>query len=382
MKVLVLGSGQLAQMMFLAAAPLGVEVMAFDVNARELVHPVSKQSLDISLATAIDDAKAITVEFEHIPEDLLETSSESGKLYPNIQSILAGADRVREKALLSAGKVANSDHVIIDALEQLDDIEQNLGEKVIFKASRDGYDGYGQWRMSAISELPTLRDIFAKLQLSKVPLVAERMVAFDREISVIGARNIEGDICCYDIAENLHYQGQLHVSVAPATNISKELQARSEEIFAAIAQALNYVGVLAVELFQLGDTLLVNEIAPRVHNSGHWTQKGSDTSQFEQHIRAVLGFPLGSTKASKVTAMVNIIGCTAFSRDLIGIPGCHLHWYGKTLREKRKMGHINVVADSYRELGEKLECLLDYLPEEYFPLLRAESERLKALNSH
>jgi 5-(carboxyamino)imidazole ribonucleotide synthase len=139
------------------------------------------------------------------------------------------------------------------------------------------------------------------------------------------------------------------------------------------------VGVLAVELFQMGDQLLVNEIAPRVHNSGHWTQDGADTCQFEQHIRAVLGFGLGSTKTSQVTAMVNIIGCTSFSRDLIAIEGCHLHWYGKTLRDKRKMGHINVIADSYCELGEKLTVLLEHLPSESFPMLADEAHRLTQL---
>lgn len=376
MKLLVLGAGQLAQMMYLAAAPLGVKVYALDVSDNSIVNPLTKQRLKLDLDGAIEDAKAITVEFEHIPEELLAKVAESGKLHPNVASILAGADRVREKHLLNQHNVANCAHEIITDVAQLIGIEERLGSKIVFKSSRDGYDGYGQWRMTSANDLPALIAHFSNVDLYKVPIIAETFAPFDREISVIGARDQAGNVSNFEIAENLHFEGQLHVSVAPATGLTDSIQQQAKAIFANIANALNYVGVLAVELFQIGDTLLVNEIAPRVHNSGHWTQKGADTSQFEQHVRAVLGFPLGSTKTNGVTAMVNIIGCTSFSRDLISIPGCHLHWYGKTLREKRKMGHINIVAENYHALGKKLTELLAYLPKESFPLLEAESIRL------
>lgn len=379
MKVLVLGSGQLAQMMYLAAAPLGVEVKAVDVTDNSIVNPIDKQLYDHDLAIAIDDADAITVEFEHIPEPLLDLVHQSGKLYPNIQAILTGADRVREKQLLDAKGVANCQHIVIRDHAQIAEVIPTLGERVIFKSSRDGYDGYGQWRMSSASDLEELEVIFAGLDLAKVPLIAEKMVAFDREISVIGARDKNGHVRLFDIAENLHYQGQLHVSIAPATDVSELIKQKAEDIFTSIAEGLEYVGVLAVELFQTGEELLVNEIAPRVHNSGHWTQDGAETCQFEQHIRAVLDFPLGSTTTYSVTAMVNIIGCTSFSRDLIAIEGCNLHWYGKTLRDKRKMGHINVVADSYHALASKLDTLMACLPSEYFPMLPGEIKRLKAI---
>lgn len=379
MKVLVLGAGQLAQMMYLAAVPIGVEVLAVDVSDNSVVNPITKHAYDFDLDFAIEEAKVITVEFEHIPEALLSIVEKSGKLAPNVQSIMAGADRVREKQLLEKYSVANCQHIIINTLDHLSNIDQQLGEKIIFKASRDGYDGYGQWRMKSLSDIESLRDIFASLDLQKVPLVAEKMAIFDREISVVGARDLHGNIRCFEIAENLHFEGQLHVSVAPASGLNEALIAQANEIFTTIANGLDYIGVLAVELFQIGDKLLVNEIAPRVHNSGHWTQDGADTCQFEQHIRAVMGLPLGSTKTASVTAMVNIIGCTSFSRDLIAIEGCHLHWYGKSLREKRKMGHINVVAENYLALGHKLTALLEHLPSEFFPLLADEASRLKAL---
>lgn len=381
MKVLVFGAGQLAKMMYLAAAPLGVEVYAVDVIARTVVNPISKAKRNTTVEIAVADAVVVTAEFEHVPEDLLDLAEKTGKLLPNMNAILTGADRVREKRVLDNNGVENCPYKVISAASQVDSALDSLGEKLIFKASRDGYDGYGQWRLSSRDDLPQLKQAFASLDLQHVPLIAEKLLSFDREISVIGARNAQGDIACYDLAENVHHEGQLHVSVAPATDLSPAVRAQALDIFNTIITALNYVGVLAVELFQTGNTLLVNEIAPRVHNSGHWTQQGADTCQFEQHIRAVLGFPLGDTSTKSVTAMINIIGCTSFSRDLIGIPGCHLHWYGKKVRKKRKMGHINVVASSYLELGNKLLLLLQYLPEEYFPLLRGQANRLIALDS-
>jgi 5-(carboxyamino)imidazole ribonucleotide synthase len=376
-RVLVYGAGQLAQMMYLAAAPLGVIVSAVDVATETVVNPVSKKPTGVSLLNAIQNANAITVEFEHVPEHLLLEADKSGKLFPNVASILTGADRVREKALLMKNDIPNCEHVIINHLSQLDDLVSKLGEKVIFKASRDGYDGYGQWRMSSEADLDNLREKFSLLDLEKVPLIAEKMMQFDREISLVGARNEEGQIACFSLAENLHHEGQLHVSVAPITNHTQSLQQKANEIFEKLANALDYVGVLAVELFQCGDELYVNEIAPRVHNSGHWTQQGCSTSQFEQHIRAVLGLPLGSTDLIGVSAMVNIIGCSSFSRDLIGIHNAHLHWYGKEVRVKRKMGHINLVATSHASLGEKLKQLTEFLPLEHFPKLAGEASRLE-----
>ena len=377
MRVVVYGAGQLAQMMYLAGSPLGIDVQAVDVNNDTVVHPVSKTPLDTTLEQALEAADALTVEFEHVPERLLEQAAQTNKLMPNIDSILVGADRVREKKLLEKMGVANCDHRIVTHLDQLDDCVTVLGSKLILKASRDGYDGYGQWRLAEEADLPELKNALTGLDLENVPLVVEKMVAFDRELSLIGVRNAKGDIRTYPLAENLHHQGQLHVSVAPATNVDDALQAQAHDIFSKLAEGMDYVGVLAVELFQVGDKLLVNELAPRVHNSGHWSQSGAVTSQFENHLRAVCGLPLGDTSAIGPSAMVNVIGCSSFSRDLLSIDGSHLHWYGKSVREKRKMGHINVTTNSYESLGEKLMALSQYLPLEYFPKLVGEATRLK-----
>ncbi|MFT6804752.1 MAG: 5-(carboxyamino)imidazole ribonucleotide synthase [Glaciecola sp.] len=377
MRVLVYGSGQLAQMMYLAAASLGIIVSAVDVVTETVVNPLSKKATGVSLCDAIQDANAITVEFEHVPEHLLLDAQKSGKLFPNMASILAGGDRVREKALLSKNNIPNCEYLIISHVDQLRDVVARLGEKVIFKASRDGYDGYGQWRIASASELAPLREEFSLLDLEKVPLIAERMMQFDREISLVGARSKDGQVACFSLAENLHHEGQLHVSVAPITKLTDALQQKANNIFETLATSMDYVGVLAVELFQCGDELYVNEIAPRVHNSGHWTQQGCATSQFEQHIRAVLGLPLGSTELIGVSAMVNVIGCSTINRDLIGIPNTHLHWYGKEVRIKRKMGHINVIASSHANLGAKLKQLMEFVPVEHFPKLEGEAIRLE-----
>ena len=160
-----------------------------------------------------------------------------------------------------------------------------------------------------------------------------------------------------------------------------DTHAQALEIFTRIANALDYVGVLAIELFDVDGKLVVNEIAPRVHNSGHWTQEGAEYCQFENHLRAVCGLPLGNTECKRESAMINIIGCSEFSTDLLSIPGCHLHWYGKTVRPKRKMGHINLTADDFAGLAESMTTLAKYLPLEHFPKLLDEADKLAQLKS-
>jgi len=377
-KVLIYGAGQLARMMQLAGEPMGIQVWAVDVNSRQVVEPVSKADTGVNLEDALRQADAVSVEFEHVPEDLLKQAQASGKLKPGIEAILTGADRVREKRLLQKLSIPNCAHQIISHVDQLDQAVNELGEKLIIKASRDGYDGYGQWRLGSIAELAALKQELAALDLQKVPLIAEQMASFSRELSLVGARNASGQCCFYPLAENLHYQGQLHVSVSPALDINESLQQQAELAFKKLSEELDYVGVLAVEFFQCGQTLLVNEIAPRVHNSGHWSMQGADTCQFENHLRAVCDLPLGETKVIRPSAMVNIIGYDGFPKQMLAIPTCHIHWYGKTVRTKRKMGHINLSADSHVELGQRLLGLSELLPQEFFPELAKEGRKLSS----
>jgi 5-(carboxyamino)imidazole ribonucleotide synthase len=350
-----------------------------DVSDSSIVNPVDKSSSGVSLRDAITEAKCLTVEFEHVPLGLLNDAQQSGKLVPEMAAIRVGADRVLEKRLLEKLHVGNCQHQIITHINQLDAVVEALGERLILKASLDGYDGYGQWRLTDKKDLSALKKQLEDLDLAAVPLVVEKMLNFDRELSVIGARAPDGKIVVYPIAENLHHDGQLHVSIAPATRLTSELNQQAKQIFDTIAQALNYVGVLAIEMFQIGNELLVNEIAPRVHNSGHWSIQGAKTSQFENHLRAVTELPLGATDAVGVSAMVNIIGCGSIAKDLLSVPGTHLQWYGKSVRPKRKMGHINVNAKTYSELAERLALLKPHLPIEHFPKLNEEIARLNSL---
>lgn len=379
MNVLIYGAGQLAQMMFLAAVPMGIKVKAVDVNNNHVVDPVSKQTLEITLEEAIEQADVLSVEFEHVPAKLLEQAHLSGKLMPRLEAIQAGADRVLEKQTLEKLAIANCEHIIITHVDQLSSAVEKLGEKLIFKSSRDGYDGYGQWRLDSKQQLPELIKTLSELDLVKVPLIAETMVPFDRELSLVGVRGQNGDIRCYPLAENLHHQGQLHVSVAPAPAISNELSQQALDVFKKLATEFDYVGVLAVEFFQVGNKLLVNEIAPRVHNSGHWSLQGADTSQFENHIRAITDLPLGNTDAKGKSAMINIIGCDDYSEDLLSIRNCHLHVYGKTVRPKRKMGHINLTGNNFQSLAEVMTTLAKYLPLNHFPKLLDEADKLSEI---
>lgn len=376
MRVLVYGDGQLAQMLNLAGVPLGIDVSAVNVKDHNIVNPVDKTPYSESLKQAMEEAKALTVEFEHVPLDLLEQANATEKLNPSFEAIRIGADRVLEKRFLERVGVANCQHLIITEHDQLDNIVDELGERVIIKASLDGYDGYGQWRLNGAAQLPALKEQLAELNLKAVPLIAEKMVSFQRELSLIGARNAQGQVSVYPLAENKHHEGQLHVSVAPAPDTTDALTQQAIEIFTTIVEDLNYVGVLAVEMFQIGDQLIVNELAPRVHNSGHWSIHGAETSQFENQLRAVLNLPLGNMSAHSVSAMVNIIGCGSIAKEVLAVSGCHLHWYGKTVRAKRKMGHINVVAEDYAQLAQRLNELVRLLPKEFFPVLAEESQRL------
>ena len=376
MRVLIYGAGQLAKMMYLAGAPLGIQVQAVDVASGKILDPETKQPMQLSIAEAIEEADYLSVEFEHVPEALLHEAELSGKLLPSMRAILTGADRIREKTLLDKLGIANSPYHVITKVEQLDQAIEELGEQLIIKSSRDGYDGYGQWRLQSKEQLAELKDALSSLNLQKVPLIAEKMIPFEREVSMVAVRSRDGSMSFYPLAENLHYKGQLHVSVAPALKVSEELQKQAEQAATKLGDELDYVGVLAVEFFQVSEQLLVNEIAPRVHNSGHWTQQGADTCQFENHLRAICDLPVGDTSATRCAAMVNIIGVSGFNRDMLRIPGCHLHWYRKEAREKRKMGHINLCANSYEELGNAMLALSEYLPIAQFPKLKSSAQQL------
>ena len=382
MKVLVLGAGQLARMMSLAGTPLNLKVSAYDVNSDTIVDPVTQQQLGTGLAQAIANADVITSEFEHIPYPVQELCQQSGKFLPNSTAIKAGGDRRQEKQLLDKAGVTNAAYKIVVTEQDFYQAIEQLGLPLVLKSALAGYDGKGQWRLKTQADAQA---VWADIQQFMAgadhtlpqAIVAEQFVRFDREVSLVGARNQAGEMVVYPLTENHHVAGVLAVSLALPGQ--QELQQQAKQMFEAVATALDYVGVLALEFFQVGDQLLVNEIAPRVHNSGHWTQQGADTCQFENHLRAVCGLPLGSTALVRPTLMVNILGEDHVSPAVLSLPSCHLHWYGKGKRPGRKMGHINLSATSTSELAQRFDLLRQHLPEQEFPELDLVAARLKQL---
>lgn len=377
MMVLILGAGQLARMLYLESVQLGIEVLAYDVSSSKVVDPVTREPLKWTLREAMDASDVVTVEFEHIDEELLQLAADRGKLRPSKEAILVGGDRVTEKNLLSRLDIPNCRYEVITELDGLTAISERLGSELIVKTSKGGYDGKGQWALNGAADVMRLQETLKQFDLAANPLVVEKKAIFTREVSIIGARSLAGEVAIYALTENIHHDGQLQVAVAPAVGITAGQREQLCRMFERISDALNYVGILAIETFQVGDEFVVNELAPRVHNSGHWTQNGADTSQFEQHMRAILGFPLGATVAAPVAVMVNIIGCASFSRKMLGIPGCHMHWYGKQVRAKRKMGHFNITAPSVHDMADKLTQLQATLPSEHFPKLELAISRLQ-----
>ncbi|WP_116645070.1 5-(carboxyamino)imidazole ribonucleotide synthase [Salinivibrio sp. HTSP] len=379
MNILVLGAGQLARMMALAGAPLNLIVSAYDVRSGDIIHPLTLQPLGHGLNTAIAGADIITAEFEHIPADILHHCEQSGKLRPSAQAILTGGDRQIEKALLMQAGVANTPYRVVYTQADLEKAVDALGAPLVLKSTLDGYDGKGQWRYRDGDDLHALwaeLDAFltAPEQRDGQAIIAEAMIPFDREVSLIGVRGANGEFASYSLTQNHHHDGILTLSVVRPDEDA--LQTQAADMLEKIASALNYVGVLAVEFFDVDGSLLVNEIAPRVHNSGHWTQQGSACCQFENHLRAVGGLPLGPTELIQPTAMINVLG--QGSVPLATYRDAHVHWYNKTPRPGRKVGHINVTATSNAALATKLASLASYLPDDAFHGLKSAALALAA----
>ncbi|MEW6989561.1 5-(carboxyamino)imidazole ribonucleotide synthase [Colwelliaceae bacterium 6441] len=368
-KVLVLGAGQLARMMDLAGSPLNMDIKAFDVRTNKVVHPIAPEHIYGDLSAGIAETDVITAEFEHVAHDVLKQCQDSGKLLPNSQAIKIGGDRRLEKTLLASCDVANAQHFIIHNESDFAHAIKSLTLPIIFKSALDGYDGKGQWRLKSLEQSASIwqeMNDFIKESNSSVPqgIIAEEMVPFDREVSLIGARSTTGEIAVYPLTENHHTGGVLSVSVAAP--VDDALQAQAHEVFTKLSEKLDYVGILAIEFFQVGQQLLVNEIAPRVHNSGHWTQQGADTCQFENHLRAICGLPLGNCALVRPTAMVNILGEDTVPDEVLTIPSLTLHWYEKEKRAGRKMGHINLCGKDELQLAQRLTQLASILDKNAF----------------
>lgn len=365
MHVLVLGAGQLARMMALDSAPLGIEIRAYDVRSHKVVHPLTWHDYGDDLVTGLNKAEVVTAEFEHIPPDILAAAEASGKFLPGAEAIRVGGDRRKEKQLLDKVGVANAPHMVIDSKQHLLQAIEDIGLPLILKSALDGYDGKGQWRLKSATDVDTLwleLSEFLDKNRDDQAIIAEAWIPFDREVSLIGVRDKSGNSHCYSLTENHHHDGILILSIAPAD--TGQLQEQAQAAFEKIADELNYIGVLAIEFFAVSGTLLVNELAPRVHNSGHWTQQGCNASQFENHVRAVAGLPINDVSTVQSTAMINMIGIDGIPDIAMNSSHVHPHWYDKEARPGRKMGHINIIG---QDITLKLKNLAEQLPASDFP---------------
>ena len=338
MTVAVVGGGQLGLMLGLAGEPLGIRCRFLDPMAEapagrvgELI--VGRYDDAHRLRELADGADAVTYEFENFPA---EAAPEN--VLPPPRALATSQDRLAEKELCRRLGIATAPFAAVDVETELTGALAEVGVPAVLKTRRLGYDGKGQARIREHAGAAA-----AWAELGGAPLLLEREIAFSRELSVLGARGRGGETRFYPLVENVHRDGILRVSRAPA---APDRQQKAEAIATALMDELDYVGVLAVELFETGDSLLVNELAPRVHNSGHWTIEGATTSQFENHLRAILGLPLGRTAATGDSVMVNLIGETPPLERLLELPGAHVHLYGKAPRPGRKLGHVTLVDAS------------------------------------
>jgi len=342
----ILGGGQLGRMLAVAAARLGYRTHVYEPGAAppaaDVVHAVTCAGYeDAAALTAFAGAvDVITYEFENVPTAALDLLESLKPIHPNRRALAISQDRLAEKAFLNGIGLATAPYATVTTAKDLAAALARIGCPSILKTTRLGYDGKGQARIKSAADSAA-----ALAAMQGAPAVLEGFIPFTHEVSVIAARASDGSVACYDPGENVHRDGILHTTTVPARLTPGQ---RSDAILAAarILNALDYVGVLGVELFVTPEGLIVNEIAPRVHNSGHWTQNGCAVDQFEQHIRAITGWPLGDGGRHSDVTMENLIG-----DDIARIPriarerNAALHLYGKAdARPGRKMGHVNRIA--------------------------------------
>ncbi|HYP28061.1 MAG TPA: 5-(carboxyamino)imidazole ribonucleotide synthase [Blastocatellia bacterium] len=354
-----LGGGQLGRMLALAGYPLGLGFRALDHSADAPTGRLAEL-----MVAGFDDREAlvrfssglglVTYEFENVPVETVRFLSERVEVYPPPEALEAGQDRLTEKRFFQKLGIPTPPFAAVDTRDDLDFALQRIGFPAVLKTRRFGYDGKGQFVLRAEEDA---RQAWGALEGR--PLLLEGFVRFDREISVIAVRGKRGETAFYPPVENHHEKGMLRLSLAPAPNLPPHLKQQGEDYALRALNALNYVGVLAIEFFEFGGQLYANEMAPRVHNSGHWTIEGAEVSQFENHLRAITGLPLGSTDLIGSSAMVNLIGELPPIEALASIPGAHVHLYGKEPRPDRKLGHVTLRARDPQTLVPRIRQVRD-----------------------
>jgi 5-(carboxyamino)imidazole ribonucleotide synthase len=339
----ILGGGQLARMLALAGAPLGARFrvmdQAADACAGQVAPLVVADYKDrAALAAFARDVDVVTFDFENVPAESAQFLAERVPVFPNPRALAVAQDRLEEKNLFRALGADTPEFRAVESEVELTAAVQALGFPCVLKTRRLGYDGKGQFRLAAADDIAR-----AWAALGGVPLILEAWVPFEREVSVVAVRGRDGELRCWPLTQNWHRAGILAASYAPAPEV-KAFEPAVCAFAARLAAELDYVGVFAIELFVAGGRVLVNEMAPRVHNSGHWTIEGAQVSQFENHVRAVLGLPLGSPALREYSVMLNWIGELPDRAPLLREPGAHWHDYGKDARAGRKVGHATLCA--------------------------------------
>lgn len=332
-------------MLALAGYRLGLSFRFYDPGEGQAIRGIGEHVRAAwtdrsALERFVSGLDVATYEFENVPVECAEFVAERVPLRPGLEPLAAGQDRVREKHLFGILGIPTAAFEPVDDLPSLDEAVHQIGLPAVLKTRRDGYDGKGQRVLRTPSDIRT-----AWAELGDRSLILEGLVDFDRELSVLGARGVDGSQTFYPCAENQHRGGILHTSSAPATCLNAEAVSVLEGYARNLMRHMDYVGVLALEIFEDSGRFLANEFAPRVHNSGHWTQDGAATCQFENHLRAICGWSLGPSQALTPTVMSNIIGTVPEPAELLSSPGARVHLYGKSPRPGRKLGHVNELRD-------------------------------------
>jgi 5-(carboxyamino)imidazole ribonucleotide synthase len=355
----IVGAGQLGRMLALAGYPLGLRCLFLDRSAEApgaQVAPIILGDLEdpvrlLELATRTD---VLTFDWENIPGSALAPLERLTTVRPPRAALEISQDRLREKALFEALKIPVAAHAAVDSKAELERATSRLGTPGVLKTRRFGYDGKGQYLIQHPDELDA-----AWARIGDAGLIYERFQAFSREVSIVGARSAGGDIVYYPLSANTHSGGILRYGIAPFT--ARALERSARRCLKKVMENLAYVGVLAIEFFVVKGRLIANEMAPRVHNSGHWTIEGCVTSQFENHLRAICDLPLGSTRALGHTAMINFLGNMPDSGRLLGVDGLAFHDYGKEPRPGRKLGHCTITRATSKDRDRALATTLRWV---------------------
>lgn len=362
MTIGVLGGGQLARMLALAGIPLGRRFVFLEPSLRPpagALGRVVQGAYDdpAALEHLASQADVVTLEFEAVPAEVARALASRVPVRPSPEALAAAQDRLAEKRLFQELDIPTASFRPASPGEDWEDTLAATGLPAVVKTRRFGYDGKGQAVVGSPAEAAAAAEALGD------ELVVESFVDFDRELSIVGARGTDGRAVFYPLTENHHHEGLLRASWAPLPNAPADLQAEAEAMARRIMERFDYAGVLAVELFQCGDRLLANEMAPRVHNSGHWTMNGAAASQFENHVRAVTGLPLAPPAPCRASAMLNLVGALPPLAALAAVPGAHVHLYGKAPRPGRKLGHVNVTGADEEEAIETARRVWRLLPE-------------------